>query len=200
MPELSLHEPGLIVHVRRDTIIGRLIRGTLDSWGNHDAITVQVNGGIAIGESVPLKAKVTPVKDYALSLARGKCQIQVFKPLGATREQCELAAAYWMSHIRGTWYSFSAYPRLLVKSLLLDWTNSKHKLLKKIGRSKAGFEWSHWCTEGVARAWREGMKKDVWRKPNPTPLTTEKRARGVQPTLLNVTTEHVIHHPQQVLM
>ncbi len=104
--------------------------------------------------------------------------------------QGEVAAKYWTDKVLGKPYAFSAYPRLLAKAKLIDFSNSKYAWLRKIGETHCGFEWSDWCTEGVAKAWK--FTGNNWAdKNNPTPLTTEKRL--IAGVLKDVTSSCIIN-------
>lgn len=172
-------EVGMIVHARTYGWVGKTIRKVLGCrgknkvWGNHDAIIVEKEGMFMIGESVPPRAKLTLLEDYERGMRAGNIEVKVYEVVGANIKECRKAEKFWLSTVCGTFYDFLAFPRLFIKSWLVD-----------LIPTETGWEWAHWCTEGVARAWEEGASILVWRKLNPTPWTTEKR---VGKTLVDVT-------------
>lgn len=133
---------------------------------NHDAIIVKgMHDRWYIGDSQPWRAKLTPIEKYEEEVNSGHLyNLRVFEAKGATRHQEEDAAAYWVENINRSLYDFLAYPRLILKILFGDhW------------QWAAGWEWARWCTEGVAESYSKGAGLDVYKKTNPTPLTTVKR-------------------------
>lgn len=180
-------EVGMIWHVRTDTTFGKLIRKVLKGvFGNHDGLTAKINDDWFIEESVPFFATLTPINDYIKKIDSGNYQVRIYRVKDATKEKKNKAVEYWLKNIYKTFYDFFAMPRLLWKADIFDLSNSKITWLKKLGDKACGFEWSNWCTEGCATAWLKGANFDVWKKTNPTPLTTEKR---VGDTLEDVTQE-----------
>lgn len=155
---------GDIIHTRDQTFLGRRIQRALGSWGNHDALVVWDHDRLAIGESVPPRAKITPLSEFERRLNTGRYALTFFRPVNATDDMGARAAIWWIHNIYRKPYDWGAYPRLLIKSLVGDWI-----------KSAAGWEWAWYCTEGVAAAWLFGAGVDVFRKKNPTPKTTEKR-------------------------
>jgi hypothetical protein len=172
---------GMVVHIRSYGWFGKTIRKVLSCrgkypvWGNHDAIFVQEDGVWWIGESEPPCAKLTPLKEYESLAEAGEIEVKVYDIKGATETQRQNAVQYWLSRVHGTLYDFLAFPRLFLKAWFID-----------VFQTDVGWEWAHWCTEGVAYAWDRGAKKPVWKKNNPTPWTTEKK---VGDTLVDVTNE-----------
>jgi hypothetical protein len=167
-----------------DSWYGALIRLVLArNWDarrecpNHDAIVVERDGKLWIGESCPPVARLTSIEDYEKDIKRGYIyRIRVLEVVGATTEQEEAAADWWLDHVNNSPYDYMAFPRLLFKALFGNWINSA-----------AGWTWARWCTEGIAEsykfgtdtqgvrdAWKEG-KLYPWKKLNPTPLTTWMR-------------------------
>jgi hypothetical protein len=170
--DLAKLRQGDILHVRRDGIMGALIRLAVGSWGNHDAIAVKMGGHWWVGDALHPQARLTPLADYEREIMAGVCQVVVYRPLSGTVEQGQAAAAWWKQHVIGSYYDWLAFPRLLLKSIVGD-----------LFPWPSGWEWAWYCTEGVREAWRNatisaelpnGM--DFWAKNNPTPRTTEKRA------------------------
>jgi len=176
LDELKL---GMILHVRTYAFVGRSIRKVLSCrgknpvWGNHDAMILRNNCEWAVGESEPMKAKFTPLSEYESRVNAGKCELKVYDIVEATNIERQEAAEYWKATVLGTPYDFMAFPRLFLKNWVMD-----------VFDTDVGWEWAHWCTEGVAHGWDRGAGKVVWGKKNPTPWTTEKR---VGTTLVDVT-------------
>lgn len=169
---LSPLHPGLILNMSTRSWIGGLIRLVLarnwDNWRecpNHDAIVVEHDGQLWIGESVAPVAKLTSIEDYEKQIRTGFIyRLRVLEVVGATREQEQAAGKWWLENVRNSPYDWMAFPRLLFKALFGNWINSA-----------AGWEFAFYCTEGVRNAFRWGAGTDPWIKNNPTPLTTWKR-------------------------
>lgn len=180
--------PGLIFHGRGQTMYAKAIREVLgrglppgqECWGNHDGIFVHdpIARTIAVAECVPMKAKITPLAKHEHKINAGEYDVRVYEVVGASRSD-EIAASVWFkSNVVGTWYDFWGIA-------CLGWQYA----LGKVGRRRVGWEWGNWCTEGVAKAYREATALDPWKKANPTPYTTEKR---VQQGVLRDITEDVL--------
>lgn len=183
-------EPGMIVHPRTDTLLGTTVRKALNihkpqppCWGNHDGMFIECNGEWFIGDSQPMFATLTPIKEYEEKLTLGRWDVRVYIVATATRKQGIDAANYWLEHVQGSIYDFVAFPRLLFKAGVGDLSDSHIAWLKWIGDRACGIEWANWCTEGCMRSWK-AAGKDPWQKSNPTPYTTEKR---VGKTFIDVT-------------
>ena len=165
---------GMILHGRSYGKFGKLIRKCLPkSWGNHDGIFIYKYDRWWVGESAPLIARLTPIESYESWVSAGEYEVKIYDVVGAKSSERKLAIDYWLTNVLGTFYDFLAFPRLFLKALFGD-----------IFKREVGWEWAHWCTEGVAFAWESGASVVVWGKSNPTPYTTEKR---VGTTLVDVT-------------
>lgn len=167
--------PGLVLNMSTRSLAGKLIRRVLAARDpisrfecpNHDSICVEWDGALWIGESQPPVARLTPVEQYEREMESGFIyRLRVLEVVDASQAEELAAARWWLDHVRNAPYNYLAFPRLLFKALVGDWW-----------QKAAGLEWSKWCTEGVADAWRKGAGVDPWRKVNPTPLTTWKRNR-----------------------
>ena len=168
--------PGMILHPRSRTVHGWAIRRAIGSWGNHDALVDCIHGQWYALDSQPHRARATPLEDYAAEILKERMQLRVYWPRGAHREHGCAAVWWWTRNVEGSIYDYRAIPALLLKAALgpiMVWP--------------VGWEWTWYCTEGVADAWRIGAELDPWRKPFPTPRTTEKRA--AQGTMEDVTQE-----------
>ena len=187
LDEHKLH-PGLVIHARTKSALGWLIRRSVRSWGNHDAIVVRRRDySLGIGDAEPPAANVKTVDWYNTQILIGKYQVKVMEPIDTPVLKQELAANWWMDNVRNSAYDYAAFPRLLLKALFGDWFPKA-----------AGLQWANWCTEGVHHAYLRGPKKDIWRNNSPTPRTTEKR---VDETLRDVTeryTKEVNHGPEVI--
>lgn len=157
-------EEGMILHARTYGVLGKLIRKLLKSWGNHDGLFVFRHNRWWVGDAAPMVARLTPIEIYESGVDAGEYEIEIYDVVNARPADRKKAGDYWTSHVLGTFYDFLAYPRLFLKILFGD----------RFKRA-AGWEWAHWCTEGVANSWDVGAGCLVWQKSNPTPLTTEKR-------------------------
>lgn len=156
--------PGLILNMSTRTIMGGLIRralrfkwdGRLSDIPNHDALVVEHNGRLYVGESKPLFAGLTPISEYERKVESGEIYNLRIMAVAGTTEGQELAAAReWMLHVFGRPYDFCAFPRLLWKATVGDWLPSA-----------AGWEWAWYCTEGVRSAYKTGAGIDPWGKEN----------------------------------
>jgi len=182
--------PGLIVAVRSYTFIGRTIRWGLrkwserlhkkywsdrprtDPWANHTGIIVRSPSELVVGEALAQGSVMTPLESYIQEHEKKGTECRVYEVLDADRKDEAAAAQNWFMEIEGTSYDFACYPRLLIKSLFFD-----------IWSKAAGWEWSNWCTEGVAKSWDDFHPPHIDRvfpTKNPTPLTVEQMA-GEQP-------------------
>lgn len=189
--DLAAVREGMIAHVR--CLTGkwalRLIRHVLGSWGSHDAPIVRDQyRQLCTGDHQFPWARVHPIFDLEAAVQAGTHAVRFYWPAGATQEQGCAAADWWMLHglylrlpggikVRRP-YDAGAYPKLLVKALLKDQSDTV-----------AGWEWAHWCTEGGMLAWRDGAHLDPYHKLDPTPLTTEHRAESGE--LVDLTTQVV---------
>jgi len=172
--------PGLIFSVKGTNLLSILISTVLSRGFNkllpevtkivpvcpcHDGIVVEVDEQFYIGESRPFKARLTSLDTYEEKFESNIClNPRIFEVKIATKIEEYTAAEYWLKHVNGTLYDFMAFPYLSIKNLLMD--NSE---------KVAGWEWAHWCTEGVAEAYCAALGYDIYNKTNPTPLTTIKR-------------------------
>lgn len=173
--ECSRLLPGDIIHKRSHSALGWAIRSAISSWGNHDAIVLP---WFYVGDSIGGPAVKTHIREYERQLARGECEVRVYRPLNSTPAIGLAAAQWWEANVLGKPYDYMAYPRLIAKALtcdLLPWP--------------AGWEWAWYCTEGVRDAWR-AIGLDPWNKNNPTPRTTEKRV--IEGRLLDVTDQVMV--------
>jgi hypothetical protein len=185
--------PGMGIHVQSTSWIGRNIRWALTKmqkrlcklnglpfdpakpvWGNHDGIMIYRKDRWYVGEALPQGSVLTPLENYEAEIAKGTAKVRFVFPLAASERDGVNVAAYWLMFIAGTPYDYAAYPRLIVKSLVMDWEYSNVPLFRWIGRKSAGWRWAHWCTEGESLAWR-GCGLDPFGSNNPTPLTVEHR-------------------------
>jgi hypothetical protein len=168
--------PGDIIHKRSATLLGWTIRTAISSWGNHDALVLPwFYVGDARGGGPAVK---THIHEYEREMARGECEVRVYRPLNATPALGLAAAQWWEENILGKPYDYMAYPRLIAKALtfdLLPWP--------------VGWQWAWYCTEGCRDAWR-AVGLDPYHKNNPTPGTTEKRL--VEGRLVDVTDKVMI--------
>lgn len=184
--------PGLIIHVRGNRFFwSKAIQKTLGSWGNHDALVLSLPSGVGIGDTEPMRSKVTSLADYEkLMNAGGKSRIEVkvYIPEGYTAVLGNNASWYWQQNVKGTMYDFRAYPRLFIKGISKGFFEQVPGI-GALARKPAGWEWANWCTEGVCKAWKHAGQIDIAGKENPTPLTMEKR---VGTTLRDITSMAIV--------
>jgi len=195
--------PGHIVHVRTHQLAGLIIRRSLSLrfsddlrrhlpsrdadgngmvWGNHDALVVEVDGRLCIGDAQPPRACCTPLATYARHMAMQpwnplRYQVRILRPLSYTPELGRLASAAWLRDIRGRPYDYWHFPRLLLRCIFGERFNWALNLRSKF------------CTQGVSQAWLSAGLDLYSGNVLPTPLTTEKRLSPhfATPTLEDIT-------------
>lgn len=178
--------PADIIHSLSRGKMSRQITRVIGSKGSHDALFLGQHAGI--GESImwPPFSSATPVDSYEDRMRSGDLQVAVLRVPGMTAPQGHAVVAAWFKHVRGTFYDFAAFPRLFIKATIAD-----------VYPKAAGWEWAHWCTEGLRVSYLSGSHGfiDPWAKPNPTPRTTENRlAHGA---LVNVSDSCLTRQGQQ---
>jgi len=151
---------------------------------------------IAIGEQLPLGSTVTTLEAYERKIAAGKIRVRVYEVIGARCHDELHATKNWWLHCKGRRYDWFAYPRLLFKAVVMDFTESRIPILRAIGETVAGFEWRGWCTQDVAESYQiDPPALDIYQTANPTPLTQQQVAGeapmkpGKRVTLRDVTAE-----------
>jgi len=155
---------GLILHARTKGFWGWIIRKTLGSWGNHDALIYHDSGRWWVLDAEPPVAHLTPFDVWEARYRKGKAQLRFYWPSSALSLDGSKACKWWLAHVRNSPYDYDAFPRLLFKAIFGDWW-----------KKAAGKEWKFFCTESVRDSWMfAGF--DPWKKNSPTPRTTEKRA------------------------
>jgi hypothetical protein len=114
----------------------------------------------------PPFACTTPWEDYEDKMRAGQVTVSILRVPGLTPADRQAIVGAWYREVRGTFYDFMAFPRLLIKATVID-----------VCPRAAGWEWAHFCTEGCQKSFRVGTKSriDPWRKDNSTPGTTEHR-------------------------
>jgi len=157
---------GMVVRLKSDSMMGKMVMKMLKvCWSSHDAIVIIMpSGRIYVGDAQPITAKLTPIEEYDEKVASGAWKVKFLLPEEYTHEKGMGAAEYWIKYVKGTVYDIAAFPRLALKCIFGD-----------IWKKAAGWEWANWCTEGVAVSWLKGGNMNLWKKTNPTPLTTQKR-------------------------
>lgn len=161
--------PGDVAHVRSSTPFAWAIRRALPgAWGNHDGIVVYADGQWGIAEALLSDGFVlTPWETYWQRITTGQTDVVFMRPLGCTQDDSarvqmnalELVAA----HVRYDWRAIAEIMTRTIVGKAYPWQN----------------EWEWYCTEAVQACYRNARESlDVWQKPLPTPLTTEKRNRA----------------------
>jgi hypothetical protein len=168
----------MILNMSTGTTIGGLIRMSLGSayvainggldikrnCPNHDALVVEHNGRLWVGDSMYPRCKLTSLEDYDKALADGSIyNMRILRVRAATTKQHHDAAEWWIHNVLGTPYDWYAFPKLLIKAFLGD-----------MFECVAGVRWAWYCTEGVMDSFSaQGIS--IYEKYHPTPLTTYKR-------------------------
>ena len=158
--------PGDLICRWTDDAVGFWIRVATKGRWNHDAIVVRHEGRLKIGDALMKSGcQLTEITEWERLCFEKRIRIIVLRPTFATPEQGELAAQWWLDHVRGHDYDRVAIWRLGLKWLVGDWLSGK-----------VGLESNFFCTEGVRDAWQKGGKINPWwPETNPTPGTTFKR-------------------------
>lgn len=170
--------PGLIISVSTRTFLGTLIRMALgkayekivpydirENCPNHDAIVIEHDGKLFIGDAVYPTCRRTRICQYQSWLRSGFIfNVRIFEAHEISRGRQAVAAKWWDDNIANEPYDWPAFFRLGLKALVGDWFPNA-----------AGLRWAHWCTESVKDAFAVGACYDFYANANPTPLTTIKR-------------------------
>ena len=163
MIDASMLRNGMILHARTRGCFGRMIRRVLRSWGNHDALLWQDTAGVWwVLDSEPPVARLTPLSEWLTSKG---AELRFYWPHGASISDGNIAAKWWLAHVRNSRYDYWAFPRLLWRAAFGPWW-----------KRAAGKDWAWYCTEGVRGGWAFAGY-DPWGADNPTPGTSEKRVR-----------------------
>jgi len=161
-------EQGLILAGRNMVSdYGRLIRGTLGSYTNHNGMIVKYYDRWYVAEAVTPKSRLTPLEEYEHSMESQGYICRIWRLNGATDEERDMAAEIFYSELLGLKYANYSIAKLGIFRLInnLPWSL----------RIKGVF-----CTELVWRAWDESIpgclkRPDGKVKKNPTPRTMENR-------------------------
>jgi hypothetical protein len=178
-PPLFIREnilPGDILHVRGRGKYSAKICAVIGSVGAHDALFLNRS---QVGESTALPpfAHRTEIDVYEARMRAGHCRVSVLRIPGLTSADRHAIAEAWVEHVRGDFYDFSGIVKLWLKERgrRLPDARERERIL--------GWEWAHWCTEGVRTACIKGSRFrtdgtiDPLAKENPTPRTVENRVR-----------------------
>ena len=188
---LDVIKPGMMLHVKTRNVIGYLLRYAMNKWakriceslgvpivkvkGNHDALFIRsLTTSLSLGECLMFSGGVlSPLSKYEQLMDSGDAECWVYEVIEGTEHDGIWASYNWISTVWHTGYNYSAYPRLLIKSLFSDWSESKVAWKRRIGDKAAGWEWDNWCSEGNGRAWRKSPPGiNYYQTNNPTPMTT----------------------------
>ena len=167
--------PADFFHIRSAGKYGEEIRAVVGSAGTHDALFVNCH---TVGESTvkPPFAHFTDLEKYEDKMRAGKVLVSVLRiPDISMADRYGIATA-WCEHVKGDFYDFAGIAKLWIKRKAL-------RLLPEdsIAREDAlGWEFAHWCTEGLRTACLKGTdgRIDPLAKENPTPRTVENRVRS----------------------
>ena len=166
-----------IIATRSQTKYGKAIRAILGSYTNHNAMAVEKDGKLMIGEAVSPVSRLTTIDEYNSDIAAGLVVRvwRVSKP-GITTAELTAVNDYFIDNLIGIKYPLSV-ARLWVYRFVnnLPWTIH-----------------GEWCTRIVWDAWSKIVpdvldRPDGKKKKNPTPRTLENRL--VAGVLVDVTNE-----------
>lgn len=142
--------------------------------GSHDSLLIFWREQWWTGDMVFPRGRCRPWDWWVKRAEAGRVRLRLFWPTDAPVAQGLWAATWWMKHEKGNWYSWPSYAWLWATVI---W----HGLDLPCDPLEADY-----CTESVAKAWREGAGNDVYRKRKPTPFTTWKRWREGDLSLIGV--------------
>lgn len=162
----SVLQPGDLIHRLTGGFVGKSIQWATGAAWNHDAIIVQVEGHLFIGDALMgRECQITPIYEWEQDCRKHGHKILITRPAFALPNQGASAAAYWMNHIHNHDYDKVAIARLGLRKLTGKWFTSK-----------IGQQTHFYCTEGVAESWdRGGGINPFWPEVNPTPGTATDR-------------------------
>ena len=161
MIPLEIIEAGDIVQSNRAQKFDSLLHKAIGEW-IHDGGFINTADGWTVGESVPGKAKLTPVEDWNKRIANGM-GVRILRATHYSRIDRARAAAWWFENVRGSKYDWFAYVGLTAR---IAW--------EKIPIWDFGRERDWYCTEGWRDAFYEVCGDSPWGDLNPTPETTSK--------------------------
>ena len=136
---------------------------------SHDALAVTDDAGfLRFGDCLwGHKATASTIAEWEAGCYHDGDSVLVLRPVGASSEDGERAASYWLAKIEGRSYDWWSVVQIGIKAIF-------GQLSERIDNSEAKF----WCTEGCAESWSIGAGLNPWApKVNPTPGTTAKRLR-----------------------
>ena len=178
--------PADFFHIRSAGKYGDAIRQVTGSAGTHDALFINQH---TVGESTakPPFAHLTDLEVYEKKMRAGIVQVSILRiPFIDMGDRYAIASS-WCQHVKGDFYDFAGIAKLWFKRASLQLLPED----SPAGEQAMGWEWAHWCTEGLRTACLKAKTKapriDPLAKENPTPRTVENRLR--QGKLWNVTDE-----------
>ena len=186
--------PALWLHFRGTSKIARLIqwaqakwykrhcrRNGLEyraPWGNHDGLLCRYPGSLNwfCGEALQQGSVITPIEEIERQINAREIECRVYQVIGMTDGAGMRVCDNWRRYVSGTPYDWAAYPRLIIKTLVMDWEQWPWPF-SCIGRKAAGWKWANWCTEGVAAAYSKWPPHiSIINNSNPIPMHVEQVA------------------------
>jgi len=138
-------------------LTGEKLSTAFHNCPSHTFIIVEHHKQLWIGESVRPKSKWTTLEEYEFKLSSRKIRnLQLFEVHDISRMRQEEAADWWNDEIHGEDYDIPIFD------------NPLH----------------HWCTEGVADAYNDGVRYNILDDKFPTPVTTIRKWKGGRLKLL----------------
>ena len=118
-----------------------------DAW-NHDAILIDDNGHPAIGDALMGRnCQLTTPFEWEQDCRKNGTRILILRPAGASVEDGEAAAQWWLENVWGRDYDKAAIVQLALKRIFKD-------LLPFCGKAT-----HFYCSEGNGNAWRNGPSR-----------------------------------------
>ena len=169
--------PADIFHIRSAGKYGDAIRRITGSVGTHDALFLNCH---TVGESTvkPPFAHLTDLEHYEEKMRAGLVQVSILRiPFIDMGDRYAIADS-WFKNVQGDFYDFLGIAKLWIKRKSIQMLPEDSAL----GEKAVGWEFAHWCTEGLRvsclKAKTKAPRIDPFGKENPTPRTTENRVRA----------------------
>lgn len=157
---------GDIVARDSDGWFSKAIRWRTNAKWSHDAIVVERDGGLYLGDSLwGKRSALTPLWKWEAQCRAKEIRVLVMRPEGATAEQGRAAAAWWCENVKGRRYDWLAIIRLGI-GVVAKWFNRD-----------VGLKTNFYCTEGCAKSWAAAQNNPWAPNASPTPGTTTKRLK-----------------------
>ena len=186
-----IHEhPGAVVQRYVPGFWSTLVRKAIGSFYTHDALVIlDPDDYFKIGDCTPKGCHLTELETYVNGILHHGWSVRVLRPRHYSISDGRKVSEWWYENVHGRPYDFAVvaqswYVKLLWK-FLATWLKAKYNVSIPDHLAE-NFEFAYWCTEGCQASYIGGTGRDLWKKRNPTPRTTEKRTdEGVFQVIAN---------------